>query len=245
MAIAESEDATLFNQQNGEFVAGSDNLAAIQNAPEMTVLDRFLFRDLPGAGNDFSGDITVPETVVRGPSWWLLRDYANLYKRLSTSGNYYALDARAYFPNRTTANPNNNLIDIHAQDQRYVGDRNIKVHALNRETNSSGGYAFRPIRASYAPVLLGVNAIYSLVYKDNKLQMVVDPFFIIWNPYDSKITADKFAVTLENGFAVGFGFELQTQMVIRSIMGRKVVLMEDQTHRFMILQSANPDWMPT
>jgi len=205
---AESEDATLFNQQNGEFVAGSDNLAAIQNAPEMTVLDRFLFRDLPGAGNDFSGDITVPETVVRGPSWWLLRDYANLYKRLSTSGNYYALDARAYFPNRTTANPNNNLIDIHAQDQRYVGDRNIKVHALNRETNSSGGYAFRPIRASYAPVLLGVNAIYSLVYKDNKLQMVVDPFFIIWNPYDSKITADKFAVTLENGFAGGVRFRV-------------------------------------
>jgi Tfp pilus assembly protein PilX len=203
---AESENATLFNQQAGEFVAGNDSLAASENAPGFTIKDRFLFRDFQGAGNTFSDAITVSETVVRGPSWWLLRDYANLYKRLSTSGSDYALDARAYFPNRTTANPKNNLFDIHAQ--KNTADASIKVIALNRETNSNGAYAFRPARASYAPVLLGVNAVYSLVYTGGQLKLVVDPFFIIWNPYDTKITADKFAVTLENGLAGGVRFRI-------------------------------------
>ena len=204
--IAESENATLFNQQTGEFVAGNDSLAALQNAPGMTIKDRFLFRDFQDASNVFSGDISVPGSVMRGPSWWLLRDYANLYKRLRTSGSDYALDARAYFPNRTTANPKNNLFDIHAQKNN--ADASIKVVALNRETNSNGAYAFRPVRASYAPVLLGVNAVYSLVYAGGQLKLVVDPFFIIWNPYDTKIAADKFAVTLENGLAGGVRFRI-------------------------------------
>ena len=82
---AESENAGLFNDQEGEFVAGNDNLAAPQNAPGMTIKDRFLYRDFSGAGNFFSADINGGDTVVRGPSWWLLRDYANLYKRLKTS----------------------------------------------------------------------------------------------------------------------------------------------------------------
>ncbi len=207
--IAESENATLFNQQTGEFVAGNDSLAALQNAPGMTIKDRFLFRDFQDASNVFSGDISVPGSVMRGPSWWLLRDYANLYKRLRASGNGYALEARAYFPNRTTrGNIYDNLFDIHAFQQNFAGDPKIKVQPINSETNGTGGYAFLPVRASYAPVLLGVNAIYSLVYTGNQLQLVVDPFFIIWNPYDTQITAPRFAVTLENGLAGGVRFKV-------------------------------------
>jgi hypothetical protein len=207
---AESENAGLFNDQEGEFVAGNDNLAAPQNAPGMTIKDRFLYRDFSGAGNFFSADINGGDTVVRGPSWWLLRDYANLYKRLKTSGNDFTLDSRAYFPNRTTRGEiYDNLIDIHANDQFFPSNkRYLKVHALNKEQNTSGGYAFRPIRANYAPVLLGVNAIYSLVYADNKLQMSVDPFFVLWNPYNTQIEAQKFAITLQNGLPGGIRFRV-------------------------------------
>lgn len=53
-----------------------------------------------------------------------------------------------------------------------------------------------------------MNAIYSLVYTGNQLQLVVDPFFIIWNPYDTQITAPRFAVTLENGLAGGVRFKV-------------------------------------
>ena len=219
--ITESENATFFNQQAGEFVSGTDTLSAIQAAPGMTVLDRFLFRDFKGAGNVFSDAISDANTVARGPSWWLLRDYANLYKRLKTSGSGYALDARAYFPNRTTRGEiYDNLFDIHAYHQNFAGNSNIKVQPINRETNGTGGYAFQPARASYAPVLLGVNAIYSLVYKDNKLQLVVDPFFIIWNPYDTQITAPRFAVTLENGLAGGVRFKVTDSAGIEKLYGK-------------------------
>lgn len=205
-ADMESENAISFNQQVGEFVAGGDSLAAPQQARGMPLEDRYLFRDFRGAGNDFSSHISVPETVVRGPSWWLLRDYANLYKRLSSVGGGYSLDARAYFPNRTAVDEQYNLMDIHADDQ--WGDSSIQVHALNRESNSSGGYAFRPARASYAPVLLGVNAIYSLVYESGQLKLVVDPFFILWNPYDTQVTAEKFALTLRRGLPGGVVFRV-------------------------------------
>jgi len=213
----ESENATLFNQQTDEFVGNGDQLSSPYEMPGVPELNaRHLFRDTPVAEDLFSADITQAATVVRGPSWWLLRDYANLYKRLKTSGTGHALEARAYFPNRTTATDADNgifledLIDIHADNQwmnwKYGA---IKVSPTNRETNGSGNYyAYRPIRANYAPVLLGVNAIYSLIYKDGKLQMTVDPFFIIWNPYNTQITAGKFAVTLQNGLAGGVRFRV-------------------------------------
>ena len=219
---AESENATLFNQQTGDFVGNGDQLSSPYNMPGMSLKARHLFRDYgpdatagtPSAGNFFSADITQPLTVVRGPSWWLLRDYANLYKRMKTSGSGHALTARAYFPNRTyDANGvelTEDLVDIHGDNQFLAWKYGpIKGPSVNRETNNAGThYAYRPVRAAYAPVLLGVNAIYSLVYTNNQLKMVVDPFFIVWNPYNTQITADKFAITVEHGFAGGIKFRV-------------------------------------
>ena len=201
---AESESASLFNRQEGEFTGGSDGLSASRDAPGTSMRDRYLFRDFPTAGNPFSSDITVSKTFVRGPSWWLMRDYANLYKRLKKSGSGFAFNARSYYPNRGQAE---DLFDIHAHKNRDIPPKDM-VLGINRETSISGAYSYRPIRASYAPVLLGVNAIYSLAYTGNQLKLVVDPFFIIWNPYDAKITAPAFAVTLENGFIGGIRFKI-------------------------------------
>ena len=230
---AESESATLFNQQTTEFVGNGDTLSSPYIAPGTTLNDRYLFRDYgpdpvagtPGAGNFFSDDITQPLTRVRGPSWWLLRDYANLYKRLKTSGSGHALSARAYFPNRSVAE---DLIDIHANKNGsgYSSNPFGYVLATNRETNTHPqsdtrwGYAYRPVRANYAPVLLGVNAIYSLVYSGNQLKMTVDPFFIIWNPYNTGITAEKFAITLENGFAGGMRFRHTDPSGVQRLYGQ-------------------------
>ncbi|MGB2561195.1 MAG: hypothetical protein ACPIG6_11420, partial [Akkermansiaceae bacterium] len=105
---------------------------------------------------------------------------------------------------------------MHANKNGNGGGSNPFGHVLatNRETNdhpqsdTRWGYAYRPVRANYAPVLLGVNAIYSLVYSGNQLKMTVDPFFIIWNPYNTQITAEKFAITLWNGFAGGMRFRV-------------------------------------
>ena len=203
----DSENAALFNQQAGEFVGNGDKLSSPYEMPGTSSLSaRHLFRDYgpdsslgaAGAGNAFSDDITLPLTTVRGPSWWLLRDYANLYKRLNTSGGVHSMSARAYYPNRSVTE---DLVDLHS----YVGSR---IRAVNRETSDDQSvYAYRPVRASYAPVLLGVNAIFSLVYENGKLKMLVDPFFIIWNPYNTQITAEKFAVTWDKGFQGGVLFK--------------------------------------
>ena len=230
---AESENATIFNQQTTEFVGNGDLNSSPYLMPGTSLYARHLFRDYgpdsgagtPSAGNFFSDDITQPLTTVRGPSWWLLRDYANLYKRLKTSGTGHALSTRPYFPNRTYDSNGveiiEDLVDIHADNQwmnwKYGP---IKSNVNNWETNSARNYyCYRPMRANYAPVLLGVNAIYSLVYSGNQLKMVVDPFFIVWNPYNTKITADKFAVTLEHGFAGGVRFRVTDANGVQTLHG--------------------------
>ena len=231
---AESESASLFNQQTTEFVGNGDKLSSPYPTPGTSLNARHLFRDYgpkadgtPGAGNAFSDYITLrpptsysdprnrnpgviinpsphtsqERTVVRGPSWWLMRDYANLYKRLKTpsSGSGHALSARAYFPNRSVAE---DLVDMHGWNW------GSGFTPVNRETdNANVRYAYRPVRASYAPVLLSANALFSLVYEDGKLKMVVDPFFIIWNPYNTHIATDKFAITLKEGFFGGLLFK--------------------------------------
>jgi Tfp pilus assembly protein PilX len=85
--ITATEKPPLFNKQVGEFVGGTDRLAAPKAALGMgDVKERYLYRDMKGSGTPFSGDIVTPNSVVRGPNWWALRDYANLYKRLKGSG---------------------------------------------------------------------------------------------------------------------------------------------------------------
>jgi len=218
--MAESENATLFNEQSEEFVGNGDVYSSPYEMPGIEdKTARHLFRDTPDAGGLFSDHITQAATVVRGPSWWLLRDYANLYKRLTISGSHHSMEARAYFPNRSVVE---DLMDIHADNQfMNWAYWPIKVSPTNRETSAAGNYyAYRPARANYAPVLLGVNAIYSLVYKNNRLQLAVDPFFIIWNPYNSQITADRFAVTLEHGLAGGVRFKVTDSVGIETLYGR-------------------------
>jgi hypothetical protein len=97
--VTASEQPSKFNQQEGEFVGGADRLAAAQAALGMNgVKERFLYQVTQGDGTPFSGDLQRADSVVRGPNWWALRDYANLYKRLEGSGEDYSLAARSYYP---------------------------------------------------------------------------------------------------------------------------------------------------
>jgi hypothetical protein len=196
---AESESATLFNQQTTEFVGNGDQLSSPYITPGTSLSARYLFRDhgpnivvgTSGAGNPFSDDMTQPLDFIRGPSWWLMRDYANLYKRMKKSGSGHVLSARAYFPNRAVTQ---DLVDLHSVQGSKIG--------LNYEAANT----YRPLRASYAPVLLASNGIFSLKYESNQLKLVVDPFYIIWNPYNTQITAEKFAITWQYGFMGGVKF---------------------------------------
>jgi len=201
----------------------------LNNDPTKPLNARNLFRDYgpkadgtPGAGGPFSNHITqrapwektqtaVPHpsqelTIVRGPSWWLMRDYANLYKRMKTpsSGSGHALSARAYFPNRTYDSSGNPVIEDFVEIYCWHYSDPHGTTPVNREIANNGStYLQRPVRASYAPVLIAANALLSVVYEGGQLKLVADPFFIVWNPYNTHITADRYAITLNEGFFGG------------------------------------------
>ena len=226
---AEAATATLFNQQTGEFV-GSGNTASdpsqrpsqrpdgVSAKPNgLPTFERFLWRDWNGAGNPFSNEIPLAydprrpsyQPTVRGPNWWVLRDYANLYKRLKLSSGQYTMQARAYYPNRSSEG-GYAYSDLHSPfgvTQSY--DREFTEGSpwpsSNAPGNSSGPrYLYRPAQANYAPINLGFSALVGIkavnaTATDAALAITLDPLFYFWNPYNRKISCDNIVVTLGRG----------------------------------------------
>jgi Tfp pilus assembly protein PilX len=201
--VTASEQPSLFNQQDGEFVGGADRLAAPTAAAGMgSVKERFLYRDYHGSGTPFSNDIqdvtyNEHQTVVRGPNWWAVRDYYNLYKRLKgTSGNY-SLDARAYYPNASVGDSNYHYGSMHGVHNARTWD----AETYKTWRMASDRYIFKPARATYAPILLGQSAVFSVLATNSDgieadLSLGVDPFFFLWNPYNRKLQVNNYAAVL-------------------------------------------------
>jgi hypothetical protein len=217
--VSLTEQTTLFNLQEGEFVgsgnAALDPLSAPQKPIGLPTFERLLWRDYPEAGNTFSADIDAAGTpVMRGPNWWALRDYANLYKRLSGTSGDYTMQARAYYPNRSSEDLA--YSDYHSHfGTGQTWDREIGINNSGRifkstiNTNASGTYyLYRPAAANYAPVNLGVSFLVGLQARDlsgvapdetAELAVTLDPLFYFWNPYNRKIKCENIAVTFSNG----------------------------------------------
>ncbi|WPJ97281.1 hypothetical protein SH580_06115 [Coraliomargarita algicola] len=212
---------TLFSAQDGEFVGGSDRLASPQLAKGMRgVYERFLYRDTSSSGSLFSSDIAnsyvSPHWAsVRGPTWWALRDYANLYKRLEGSSGNYTMNARAHYPNLSVRNIdssfdlNHTLGELCRTEKTLVDRSNSGRNAWNCEMSMDLRYIYRPARSNYAPVLLGSVCYYSLKNNAGFLELIADPVFYLWNPYNRTIKADTFAVCMEKGFSGTLKFEVK------------------------------------
>ncbi len=217
---AEAENATLFNQQDGVFVGGNDRLAADHSFPNnvipngMPTPERFLWRDTSGSGTDFSSGIGSGR-VMRGPNWWAIRDYANLYKRLKGSRGNYTIAARPYFPNRSSEvlalsdylnilNEGANIYDREHLDPNTSAGETTSIGT--NPNNSNDYYLYRPARPNYVPVNLGTSILLSVLAKNQtgtkaNLAVGIDPFFYFWNPYNRKIEFDNIAITLGAGFS--------------------------------------------
>ena len=212
--ITATSQPTKFNQQDGEFVGGNDRLTAPQVAPGMTVKERFLYRDTQSSGTPFSSSMQPTPSVVRGPNWWALRDYANLYKRLSgTSGNY-TLTARSYFPNKSGG----------AESLGRMSQASSGGDAWDKEFSTNPvRYLYRPARANYAPVLLGSVCLYSAIATQSngttaKLALGVDSLMYLWNPFNRPLKVDKLAIFADAGFPGDITFDV-TQIGITTRYG--------------------------
>ena len=193
-----------FNTQAGEFVGNGDRLSGPKKPNGLPVNERFLYRDFQGSGTPFQGSIVRPEAKMRGPNWWALRDYANLYKRLKGSGGNYTLASRPYFPNRSTeGKPFSNMLDT-------AGTWGDQWDLEEREgwfSPNTPHYLYRPAQASYGPVNLGTTALVSVLLKDYdpgaqraKLAIGIDPIFYLWNPYNRPLEVTDLRISLANSF---------------------------------------------
>ena len=59
----------------------------------------------------------------------------------------------------------------------------------------------KPARATYAPILLGQSAVFSVLATNSDgteadLSLGVDPFFFLWNPYNRKLQVNNYAMVL-------------------------------------------------
>lgn len=179
---AEAPNATLFNQQTGEFVSNGDRLSSSANYPGMPTGARYLHRDFKSSNTIFSSMINRDDAALRGPTWWAMRDYANLYKRLKTENGSYTLPARSKYPNRSTGNTYYDILQKNHNLQTYkVWDTETVVT----------DFMYYPVQANYAPVYLGMVSLMSaLPYNDN-LALGIDNLFYIWNPYQTQISFES------------------------------------------------------
>jgi hypothetical protein len=212
--ITSTEQPSLFNLQDGEFVGGSDKYASTRDCPDMPVRERYLFRETRETGGPFADKIYLKtsrlenreQSVARGPTWWNLRDYYNLYKRLKASGSNYSIKARAYYPDRTTIGySHSDMLDtiITWADHRDTDYRKPFQGRFAGEWK----YIFRPARPNYAPVNLGTTSLISVMatnYDANTqmadIAIAIDPIFYLWNPYNRELVVDNVAVYFETGF---------------------------------------------
>lgn len=209
--VSKTQQPSNFNQQTGEFVGGlGDRLDSPYQAKGMPVKERFLYRDTKGSGTPFSGDIVRSDSVVRGPNWWALRDYANLYKRLSGTAGNYTLNARSYYPNVSGLNSNYNLGNLIGQNS----DATPWDYEVNNGSKwVSDPYIFRPARANYAPVMLGAVCLVSALATNSNgttanLALGLDPMFYLWNPYNRKLKFDNLAIAMKTGFPGSIAFKV-------------------------------------
>jgi len=225
-------DPALFNQQVGEFVGsgnGDDPSLAnydLQSAPAkpkgLPTYERLLWRhyNADDSGSPFNQSLPVASVfrnerlVMRGPNWWALRDYYNLYKRLSGTGGNYAMKARPYYPNRSTESwlALSDQHEVHhtgqTWDREYVTNGRTDAYGSSTGINAGGyRYAYRPAQAPYAPVCLGHTALIGIQARDYdatlpkplNLALTLDPLFYLWNPYNRRITCDQMTLILGNG----------------------------------------------
>ncbi|MGJ8644296.1 MAG: hypothetical protein ACSHX9_12880 [Luteolibacter sp.] len=190
---AEAESATKFNQQTGEFVSSgnSERLDSTGSVGGLPVSARYLHRDTQDSGGPFSSEILRTDAVMRGATWWTLRDYANLYKNVSGTAGNYTLEARSYYPNQAEGERMSAKLHIFGGTALFDGVNDPRVSGGSR-------YLHRPAKANYAPVSLGGTTLVSVKAEGAQIVLGLDMLFYLWNPYNHRISCDNLVMKMSS-----------------------------------------------
>lgn len=214
----EGTQPTLFNQQYGELVGNSSTSDHdLLDGPELQLgfsnYPRYVYRDINDTvnGGVFSSAIDAitygsHQGVARGPNWWCLRDYANLYKRLTGSSGDYHLAARSVYPDSSASSS--------FTYEKYTG-LNRDYYPTVSQYNDNSQYVPHPARSSYTPLYMGSVGIFSINTDSSsgtrKLNFHIDPFFYIWNPYNIALDTQTMTIRLYDSFVGNLTFKIITQ----------------------------------
>ncbi|MGB2402133.1 MAG: pilus assembly PilX family protein [Akkermansiaceae bacterium] len=199
-------------------------------APGMPVKERYLYRVTKNDGSPFSDQLKrfnyrhshtpshswgplfgwYPNSVVRGPNWWALRDFYNLYKRVTKSGSAYSLESRSYYPNNSAVRDNSTSLPRRNYRQFGQPAFPFATYHYDMESTQYGDMNFKPAKANYAPVYMGMIALYSMKVTNyniganaglnqGDLTLAIDPIIYLWNPFNVTLKADRYALELQRG----------------------------------------------
>ena len=155
---------------------------------------------------------TAADGQVRGPSWWVLRDYHRLYKQLgwtaSATNSYRStgtptLNARTLWPNVATAQPDGPPADSGLHDYRlgnriygysdiYNGDLQMPYNpnASDRSNVDSGRIITRPLNVAATPYVqrvslaFGINQVWC--YEVTKVGRFTT--IVTWRDFELRLT---------------------------------------------------------
>ena len=158
--------------------------------------------------------------MVRGPNWWSLRDYYNLYKRVTKSGSAYSLESRSYYPNNSAVVDKNTSLPRRNYRQFGQPAWPFSTYHYDMESSQYGDLNFKPAKANYAPVYMGMIALYSMKVTNyniganaglnqGDLTLAIDPLIYLWNPFNVTLKADRFALELQRGHGGKMSFIVQ------------------------------------
>ncbi|WP_308986091.1 hypothetical protein [Thalassobacterium sedimentorum] len=204
---------------NSDFVGDSGNreventlTGAISQAPGHDFYSRYVYAHFP-----YGTASTVNK--ARGPTWHLLRDYYNLYKRLDQSSGNLTLNAQPFYPNNPEVQSASNAYDFLEGRFAKGGDPFVQEF-----TDSGGRYLYHLSRGNYTPVMLGYRLIFSVasyeydsVADTAKIAFAFDPVYYLWNPYDKSIRFENYKVEYNEEIPVTIEFEVTDNNGTRAI----------------------------
>lgn len=198
-----------FIQQYGVFAGKNlqeDVFTSISSAGSAKAIARYVYADTNKAGVRFSGDLASDvdrfgnDLTIRGPTWFALREYANMYKRLRGSNGDYELSSTGYVPQSRDMVQNHSV----ALKKNYgfvslTALESFEGHYDRYYIDANNGHIIeRPFQNNYMPVLLGIASTLSVTSygsgADENLAVSIDPIFFLWNPYNHRLTADRYGI---------------------------------------------------
>jgi hypothetical protein len=141
---------------------------------------------------------------IRGPTWHQLRDHYRSYKHVSGSG------ANAVFRNQTVDEFHSQYLDSFIRNRNSISS-DILTQARYIRSGGTAAAAgnvnnwtpiVRPLHAPKAPVMIRERWLFSLAPRLNdgvyEFDVVINPVYTLWNPYDTAIEVDRVEIRKHN-----------------------------------------------